>query len=57
MGNDATSLCEHYEKMGPNSETLEAMEEIEQMIKDPSLGESYASAGKLMSEIFADVCD
>ena len=37
----------------PNAETIEAMEEVEQMIEDPSLGKAYTDVDKMMQELLA----
>ena len=39
----------------PNAETLEALEEVERMKKDPSLGKAYTDVDQMMSELLADV--
>jgi DNA-damage-inducible protein J len=36
-----------------NAETLEAMREVEQMEKDPSVGKGYADAKQMMEELLA----
>ena len=35
----------------PNTETLEALKEVEQMKKDPSLGKSYTNVDEMMKEL------
>lgn len=35
----------------PNSETIEAIEEVQQMKKDPSLGKSYTDVDEMMKEL------
>ncbi|MCD8109997.1 MAG: hypothetical protein LUE14_07850 [Clostridiales bacterium] len=42
-----------YEKK-PNKETVEALEEIQQMKADPSLGKTYSDVDKMMEDILAD---
>ena len=37
----------------PNAETLEAMEEVKQMEKDPGLGKSYTDVDQMMQELLA----
>lgn len=37
----------------PNSETLEAIKEVEQMKKDSSLGKSYTDVDEMMKELLA----
>jgi DNA-damage-inducible protein J len=37
----------------PNAETLEAMEEVEQMIKNPSIGKSYTNVHEMMKALLA----
>jgi len=38
----------------PNAETLEALEEVERMIQDPSLGKRYATCEEMLADIFGD---
>jgi DNA-damage-inducible protein J len=35
----------------PNAETLEAIDEVEQMIKNPSIGESYTDVHEMMKAL------
>lgn len=35
----------------PNAETLEALEEVKRMKKDPSLGKGYTDIDKMMKEL------
>lgn len=35
----------------PNRETIEAMNEIKQMEKDPSIGKSYSDVNELMNDL------
>lgn len=37
----------------PNEETLEAMEEVKRMKKDPSIGKSYTDVDEMMRELLA----
>lgn len=37
----------------PNEETLEAIEEVQQMKKNPSLGKSYTDVDEMMKELLA----
>ena len=37
----------------PNAETIAAMEEVERMIEDPSLGKAYTDVDKMMQELLA----
>ena len=37
----------------PNSETLEAFEEVKRMKKDPSLGKAYSDIDEMMQELLA----
>jgi DNA-damage-inducible protein J len=37
----------------PNAETLEAIEEVERMVSDPSLGKSYTDVREMMKELLA----
>ena len=37
----------------PNEETLEAIQEVQQMKKDPSLGKSYTDVEEMMKELLA----
>jgi len=37
----------------PNAETLEAIEEVRRMKKDPSLGKSYNDVDQMMKELLA----
>ena len=37
----------------PNTETLEAIEEVKRMKKDPSLGKSYTDVDQMMKELLA----
>ena len=37
----------------PNTDTLEALEEVRQMKKDPSLGKSYTNVDQMMKELLA----
>ena len=37
----------------PNAETLEAMEEVKRMKKNPSLGKSYTDVDQMMKELLA----
>ena len=37
----------------PNTETIEAIEEVEAMIKDPALGKSYTDVSEMMKELLA----
>lgn len=37
----------------PNKETLEAIEEVRQMKKDPSIGKSYTNVDEMMRELLA----
>ena len=37
----------------PNKETLEAIEEVQQMKKNPSLGKSYTDVDEMMKELLA----
>ena len=37
----------------PNAETLEAMEEVKRMKKDPSLGKAYTDVDQMMKELLA----
>lgn len=37
----------------PNSETLEAIREVEEMKKNPSLGKSYTDIDKMMEEMLS----
>lgn len=39
----------------PNAETLEAIKEVEQMKKDPSIGKAYTDVDQMMEELLADV--
>lgn len=39
----------------PNAETLEAIEEVEQMKKNPSIGKAYTDVDQMMEELLADV--
>ena len=39
----------------PNAETIAAIEEVQQMKKNPSLYKSYASFSELLKEVEADV--
>jgi len=40
-------------KNTPNAETIAAIEEVEAMIKDPTLGKSYTDIGEMMKELLA----
>lgn len=35
----------------PNNETLEAMKEVEEMQKDPSIGKSYTNVDEMMEDL------
>jgi hypothetical protein len=48
-------LCKMYEGREYNAEMLEAFEEAERMIADPSLGKTYATVKEMMDELLADV--
>ena len=37
----------------PNAETIAAIEEVEAMIKDPTLGKSYTDVGEMMEELLS----
>ena len=37
----------------PNSETMEAIREVQEMKKDPSLGKSFTNVDKMMKELLA----
>ena len=37
----------------PNSETLEALNEVEQMKKNPTYGKSYTDVDQMMKELLA----
>jgi len=37
----------------PNAETIAAIEEVEAMIKDPTLGKSYTDIDEMMKELLA----
>jgi len=37
----------------PNAETLAAIEEVEQMKKDPSIGKGYTDVDQMMKELLA----
>ena len=37
----------------PNAETLEAIEEVKRMEKDPNLGKSYTDIDQMMKELLA----
>lgn len=37
----------------PNEETLEAIEEVKRMKKDPSIGKSYTDVDEMMRELLA----
>ena len=37
----------------PNNETLAALEEVEQMKKDPSLGKSYTDVDQMIEELLS----
>jgi len=37
----------------PNAETIEALEEVEQMKKNPSLGKAYTDVDAMMKELLA----
>ena len=37
----------------PNKETLMAIEEVQQMKKDPSLGKAYTDVDEMMKELLA----
>ena len=37
----------------PNADTLEALEEVKYMKKDPSIGKTYADIDKMMQELLA----
>lgn len=39
----------------PNAETLEAIQEVEQMRANPNLGKSYTDINQMMEELLADV--
>lgn len=39
----------------PNSETLEAIEEVKKMKADPSIGKTYSDVDQMMEELLADV--
>jgi hypothetical protein len=39
----------------PNKETLEAMEEIERMLRNPSAYKSYNSAEEMMEDILREI--
>jgi len=40
-------------KNTPNAETIAAIEEVEAMIKDPTLGKSYTNVDEMMKELLA----
>ena len=37
----------------PNADTLEALEEVKHMKKDPSIGKAYSDIDKMMQELLA----
>ncbi len=37
----------------PNSETMEAFKEVEEMKKDPSIGKSYTDVDKMMEDLLS----
>lgn len=39
----------------PNTETIEAIQEVKRMKADPSLGKTYSDVDKMMEELLADV--
>lgn len=39
----------------PNTETVEAIKEVEKMKADPSLGKTYSDVDQMMEELLADV--
>lgn len=39
----------------PNTETLEAMNEVEQMKANPNLGKTYSDVDQMMEELLSDV--
>ena len=45
------SLCE---KWGLNKDTMDAIEEVEQMKKDPSIGKAYTSVAEMFEDILSD---
>ncbi len=38
----------------PNAETLAAMQEVEEMKKNPSLGKAYTDVDQMMTELLSD---
>jgi len=52
-GQRMTLIFELNQEKTPNAETIEAMEEVEAMIKDPTLGKSYTDVEKMMKELLA----
>ena len=39
----------------PNTETIEAIQEVKRMKADPSLGKTYSNVDEMMEELLADV--
>lgn len=39
----------------PNSETVEAIQEVQHMKADPTLGKTYSNVDQMMEELLADV--
>ncbi len=39
----------------PNSETIDAMQEVKEMKKNPNLGKIYTDVDQMMEELLADV--
>ena len=39
----------------PNTETIEAINEVKKMKADPSLGKTYSNVDQMMDELLADV--
>ena len=39
----------------PNSETIEALQEVKKMKEDPTLGKTYSDVDQMMEELLTDV--
>ena len=52
-GNQRTRNTIEITKETPNSETLSALREVEEMKKNPSLGKSYTDVDKMMEDLLS----
>jgi len=53
----ARDAHDNIETKRPSASLRRALDELEQMIEDPSIGKSYTDVNEMMTELLADVHD